>query len=550
MTQMIEPIPSFNLWNEAWITLEGRDGDLSQHSIRETLLHAHEFLAIYDPSPLVIVGMHRLLTAILQDALNPQENSDLEALWERGSFPFESIDRFEKQYADRFDLFSLDKPFYQSADLPLAPQTNKDKNDGTTIARLFPELPSGGLLTHYRHNLEDEHVFSPAMAAAGLVAMPPFVSSGGAGLIPSINGVPPIYVLPGGKTLFEALAASLISAQMLTDHYATRKGDLAWWKRPAPLIVEKSHKKKKNMSIEESRQLSEVGYLHGLTFPARKIRLHPERVNAVCTRSGQRCGWGVKTMAFQMGESKLEDTVWSDPFAAYKLPPKPKSKVFKQKSQKPADENKAKKPIRPTRGRAAWREFIGLFLQSADQENQTQRPLILDQLAQLKVGKRYEVYPFRCFALQTDGKMKFFEWMDFGFDIPPALLNDPGGALWTYQALNLAKDCATTITGLFSQHFGGVGKNRERFKRLRARIEEDYWASLAGEFRQFVLKLGDRDAQQQAFRDWLDTTTSIAQKVFDIAADSTGDDGSTLRAIVEGKADCKYELTRLKLKYV
>src|SRR5437762_11753101 len=116
MTHTNEAMPSFNLWTEPWIELERPDSTLTQYGVRDALLHAHEHVAIYDSSPLVVVGVHRLLTATLQDALNPQENNDLEQLWQRAHFPVEAIERFGAQYADRFDLFSPDKPFLQSAD--------------------------------------------------------------------------------------------------------------------------------------------------------------------------------------------------------------------------------------------------------------------------------------------------------------------------------------------------------------------------------------------------------------------------------------------------
>src|SRR5574341_1214267 len=127
MTQTNDKVPPFNLWTERWIMLEDPRGELSQHSIRDALVHAHEYTAIYDSSPLVVVGIHRLLTAILQDALNPQENDDLERLWTDGKFPVGEIDEFGKQYADRFDLFSEDKPFFQSADLPMFPDEKERK---------------------------------------------------------------------------------------------------------------------------------------------------------------------------------------------------------------------------------------------------------------------------------------------------------------------------------------------------------------------------------------------------------------------------------------
>lgn len=548
MTKTNDSTPSFNLWTEPWVTLEDTRGDLSQHGIRDALVNAHEYVAIYDPSPLVVVGIHRLLTAILQDALDPQENDDLDQLWARGKFPADKIDKFGKQYADRFDLFSEDKPFFQSADLPMFPE-EKERKASKRVAQLFPETPSGSLVTHYRHTTDEEQVFSPTAAAAGLVTMPPFVSSGGAGLMPSINGVPPIYVLPSGKTLFESLTASLISARWL-DQYATTGDDLAWWKRPAPTIVHKSNKKKAGMSFRVHRQLSEVGYLHGLTFPARKVRLHPERLNAVCSRSGQRSAWCVRTMAFRMGESCLEISdhlVWRDPFAAYKLPSKQTNKRKAIAKKKKADKPEA---IEPTRGRAVWREFAGLFLQPPGKDQQTQRPLFLDQLAELKVARKVETYPFRCVAFQTNKRMKYYEWMDFGFDVPPSLLQDPNGALWTEQALSFATECATTITRTFSVTFKRDAKSPERFKRLKEWLKSDYWSMLAGKFRQFVLALGNPAKQEQTLVGWYDTVVREAEKAFDDAADKTGDDGNTLLKIERGKEDCRkwLNIARSKLK--
>ena len=539
--------PSFNLWTEPWITLES-GGSTITHGIRDALLNAHTLGAIYDPSPLVVVGIHRLLTAILQDALNPQENSDLEDLWKCGNFPANKIEAFGKRYADRFDLFSEDKPFLQSSDLPMFPESKEERKEMTTVARLFPETPSGTLLTHYRHSTEDEQILSPAAAATGLVAMPAFISSGGKGLMPSINGVPPIYVLPAGKTLFESLAASLISAQTMADDYATKQGDVAWWKRPVPVRVRESKKKTAAMSVRESKQLSEAGYLHGLTFPARKIRLHPEQLDTVCSRSGQHSKWCVRTMAFRMGESLLEDATWKDPFAALRLP-KPQTSSKRKPTAAKSKKKDKPTPIRPMRDRAAWREFTGLFLQYKTDGKATRRPRFLDQLAALTISENIEIYPFRCVALQTDGKMKFYEWIDFGFDVPPSLLQDMDGAQWTESALTFAAKCAATITRVFSSTFGRKSKNAERFRRLKERLEADYWSALAGQFRQYVLELGNHTTRQQKLDAWLDTAVHKAQQAFDRAAEATGDDGHTLRDFVRGQTRCKRELNTLRKQF-
>jgi hypothetical protein len=364
--------------------------------------------------------------------------------------------------------------------------------------------------------------------------------------MPSINGVPPIYVLPGGASIFEQLVASLLASNNGYEPTAPASGDLAWWKRGVPTVVASSKKRSPGMSLAESKQFSVVGYLHGMTFPARKIRLHPELLNTTCSRAGEATAWVVKTMAFRMGESLLDDAPpWRDPFVAYKLPIPPKTsragKTAKKNAEKP-------KPIRPTvnKGRAAWREFSGLFLRRSDASRATERPRFLDQLSRLEIGDVREVHPFRCVALQTDGKMKFFEWMDFGFDVPPSLLRDPDGARWTDDALAFVSSCADIITRVFIQAFGGSSKKAPRFNRLKANMEADFWRVMGEEFRSYVIDLGDEATREARLNDWLDETKRQAQCAFDRAANATGDDGNTLRLIEEGKARCRAALTALR----
>ena len=62
MAQTNNQLPTFNLWIEPWISLEDPKGDLSKHGIRDALINADKYTAIYDPSPLVVVGIYRLLT--------------------------------------------------------------------------------------------------------------------------------------------------------------------------------------------------------------------------------------------------------------------------------------------------------------------------------------------------------------------------------------------------------------------------------------------------------------------------------------------------------
>jgi hypothetical protein len=243
-----------------------------------------------------------------------------------------------------------------------------------------------------------------------------------------------------------------------------------------------------------------------------------------------------------MGESVADELFWRDPFVAYLLPKEKQSANNLLKS--PRQKTKIiPNPIRPmqNRGKLAWREFTGLFLQRA-KKNQTERPSFLNQFVQLEISKQYETYPFRCIAFQTDGKMKFFEWFDFGFDVPLPLLQDPDGAKYTDKALKFATDCAETIKLVFTTSFGQKTRNSERFRNIKERMETDFWANLASEFRLLVLTLGQIEQRQEKNDEWLNTTIREAQGVFETAADATGDDGRSIRHIVLGKALCKKQL--------
>lgn len=114
MPESIYSKPTFNLWTEGWISLERPDGSISTLGLEQTLLQAQNYISIYETSPLVIVGIHRLLVAILQFAFNPRNDTDLLKIWREGRFAADVIEGFGKIYAHRFDLFS-NEPFLQSA---------------------------------------------------------------------------------------------------------------------------------------------------------------------------------------------------------------------------------------------------------------------------------------------------------------------------------------------------------------------------------------------------------------------------------------------------
>lgn len=494
--------PSFNLWSEAWITVERLSGALDILSLEQTLRDAHRIHTLYDSSPLVVAGIHRLLVAVLQASYVPRRTPDLVQIWreQETGFSSEKIVAFGAKYASRFDLFAQDAPFLQTADLHLKP-TKED--NAKPIGYLLEDQPAGTAVTHYTHAYDQEQIFCSRCAAKGLLTMPAFASSGGAGIKPSINGVPPIYIFPGGQTLFHSLTGSLTAPGYQPSTSSPQ--DLPWWERPLPTIVEKKG------------EVRRVGYLHSLTFPARRIRLHPIHLPALCTRCGQHTTWGVQTMVYEMGESRPQTASWwRDPFAAYR---------------KPKSEKEPPLPVRPVEGRALWREYAALFLpEKADEKGQKAiRPAIIEQLEDIwlldKTTLPYSDFPLRSIGLRTDMKMKIFEWEEAGFAVPPRLLTDVDAAHRIRDGIEFAKSCDGIIKSTFGQYFSG-GSKGARYDTLKQEMSHEYWQQLGQAFQEHIKQYGVDADVESLFHQWLDTVLSTANRIFQQTIDELPTTGS------------------------
>jgi hypothetical protein len=260
-------------------------------------------------------------------------------------------------------------------------------------------------------------------------------------------------------------------------------------------------------------------------------------------------------MLFEMGERRPKGAAaWLDPFAAYRI---------SEKADAPT-------PVRPTEGKSAWREFAALFLQvpphsgspgikrAADKQSRilaqilaspagkTIRPALLDQIAELKFGSGRPTHPFRCIGIRTD-KAKCFEWIDAWFDVPPALLNDPAGALRVDQALRLANQCEQVISRAFGIVFGGSAK-AARHDSLKRRMADSYWAALAEPFRGFILNLATGD-QEAAFKAWRDAAIRQARISFSEAAAQAGEDADALMHQAQGERLCNSWLYVVRKEY-
>jgi CRISPR system Cascade subunit CasA len=158
------------------------------------------------------------------------------------------------------------------------------------VAPLFAEVPGTTYRAHFHHITDEDHRMCPACCARGLVTIPAFASSGGAGIRPSINGVPPIYVLPAGKSLFQSLALSLAAPGYQPQAVDERRSGSALWNG--------------DTIIKRDGIMPAVGYLESLTFPARRVRLYPHAGQERCTQCGALSNITVRNMLYEMGHHR------------------------------------------------------------------------------------------------------------------------------------------------------------------------------------------------------------------------------------------------------
>lgn len=490
----VEPVSAFtfNLWTEPWIHVLTTQGVPERLGLRGCLVRAHELAVFSDPSPLVVASLQRLLAAIAQDIFRPNAVGALVQLLQQGAFSEGAVDAFGNEYARRFDLFSTDEPFMQTSDT--SRELPKKKGDAKTVAYLFPEEPSATNINHFFHRYDDDAQYSPATAASGLITMSAFATTGGAGIKPSINGVPPLYVLPVGDTLFETIAYSLI---LPAYQPAIRRDEdcPAWCRDPV---------------VKRSEVVDEVGYLESLTFPARRVRLFPEHSAGYCSRSGEFSDVLVRRMVFDMGWSRPKEAeFWRDPFAAYRT---------REKEQMPL-------PVRPQDGKALWREYGTLFqTQSGVQFGAA----VVEQMAALRgrgigLGDRRR---FRCIGMRTDMKAKVFEWVDDSLNVPTGLLGNEAGHLAVQAAIERAEFWNRRVTLLHGHHYPG-----DDYRSVRERMRANYWVLLAGPFRQFVVAA--ETEWQAALHDWTDQLFKTGEQVLNEAIEAAGGQGEALKRRAE-----------------
>jgi CRISPR system Cascade subunit CasA len=484
---------TFDLRDEPWVPVIRKDGKSDELSLRDALRDAPNLREVRDPMPTVEFGVYRLLVALALDIFELSSADDLETLLSVGEFDAKQVNKYFDDWADRFDLFHPKYPFLQSPGM-------KDEKP-KPLAGLVHPLPSGTNANHFHHGDEREFGVCPAAAARLLTTIAPFMTAGGAGLSPSINGAPPWYVLVRGATLFETLC---LNCQAVRDQIPHAEGDEppAWRSDRAV-----SAKRRNSASLCES-----------LTWRPRRIQLlrgGPGR----CSLTGRESRVLVREMKFSAGFAAGFD--WTDPNVAYRI----------------GDDDRT--VLRPREGKAVWRDTAPIALLRKDtyqseSGKRFDRPAIISQFARLherEMLKESAPLELSIYGIRTDMKKKVFEWHREQLSLPvPLVLRTQFHGL-AQQAMVQAEKVDYALRQAIRKVYprDGAGNGRA-YESLIARAQNDFWNSLRPHYTEFleaIAALGDSEDPALTKR-WRDAIRQIAERALREAIEDIDTDADAL----------------------
>lgn len=270
---------NYNLIEERWIPVLWKDGNTGRVGIKDALAQADRIRQIAASNPMDRVAILRFLLALLYWCKgNPPDKIPDD------SFPLDWFKKLDDN-KDCFNLLGEGTRFYQDCNAK-RPQA---------VTHLMQEIPTGNNFWHFRHSADRSDGLCSACCAMGLLRLPLFSVSGLSGpgepnLMAGINGVPPVYVVPWGKSLFNTLLANWVTYKNIGEPS---------WVQP---------------SISQNR---DVPLLTGLTLLPRRVFLHdPVKEPGICIGCGANKIPVILTCEFQTA-GKQENDKWNDPHVVY-----------------------------------------------------------------------------------------------------------------------------------------------------------------------------------------------------------------------------------------
>ena len=515
----------FDLTTENWIpAVSLKTGQVQEYNLRDLLANAQQFSDIYDSSPLVTVGLIRLLMALLYRALPVTNFPEWQQVWDAGAFPAARIKAYldEWQKQGRFDLFSETYPFYQAAGLQL------EKCDG--LNRLAEEQSSGNNSTLFDKTIDETlKEYTPAQAARLVVAAQSFSFAGLLRREATLPEEPPFYwqscyngvLLPGvtiwlnGDNLFETLMLNLVPPKS-----GELKADKPIWEEEKPHQFRDKLRNGKKSLVYPAR-----GPMDRFTWQSRLLRLVPEQRDGTTV---------VRQVCYTQGRSAdLTDNSF-DPMQSYRR-----------------NKTEGMSPVRLAQEKAAWRDVHALMGVSNKDKH---RPRSFELVAQLIREGKVEpkcLYQLNVVGMAND-QAKVFLWRHDRMTVLASLLNNEEriGELqrliqeaeeWEMgkgkdREVGMARQlrekfqqvCELYLSPNYRDRDGKLNPNGRKpdtkdISRLTNALDprRAYWARLETHFQTLLLDIVDNP--EGAAKDWLDAVEGEARRAFGEAVNGMGD---------------------------
>ena len=139
----------FNLLEKPWIKVMDRNCSVSEVSLIDVILNAHNYESLAGEMPTQDIAILRLILACLHTIFERYDLDGNESyiyeegavyakyrwmeLWNNKAFPAAPIIKYFEEWHDRFFLFHPERPFFQVTHVP----QNKDKNDKESMIKHF-----------------------------------------------------------------------------------------------------------------------------------------------------------------------------------------------------------------------------------------------------------------------------------------------------------------------------------------------------------------------------------------------------------------------------
>lgn len=255
----------YDLLTEPWIPVIDEQGQPQKLGLIALFRQASQLREISHYNPLVVASVYRLCLAVLFRNTDAGAKQAFRDKFYQGQFPASLFDYLEGEHCkDAFDLFSEERPFFQTAGF------SKDKT--TSVKKLSPEFATANNKTLFSHlHDNDDFALAPDEAALCLLVCQYFSLNGGQSGSSNLYGKHKFFSnapLVGGA-VFYIKGANLYQTLVLNLFVSNQellKNNKPVWELPTPT----------SLKTQEM-----MGISHYLSWQSRHVRLLPDEEGRV-----------------------------------------------------------------------------------------------------------------------------------------------------------------------------------------------------------------------------------------------------------------------------